>query len=103
MPSTQRERGNPLQELGEHPSTPCRTYCPLQATSRGYRGILFPSMLILTAPCSLFIFFCSAKRRLCFSSRVTPFLYTLYRGPITAQLVSSLPVHTGTDHLSKKS
>lgn len=57
------------------PVTPCtRTYCPPQANSRNYRGILFPSMLILTAPCGRPIFLFSAKRRLCFSSRLMPFL-----------------------------
>lgn len=54
--------------------TPCRqTYCPLQVSS-SYSGILFPSMLIFTAPCGRPIFLCSAKRRLCFSSRLMAFL-----------------------------
>lgn len=60
-----------------------------QADSGNYRGILLPSTLIFTAPCGRFIFRCSAKRRLCFSSRLSPFLEPLYRevgGPITAQL-----------------
>lgn len=51
-----------------------QTYCPLQVSSRHYRGILFPSMLILTAPCGRRIFLSSAKRRLCFSSRLMAFL-----------------------------
>lgn len=55
-----------------------------------YRGIRFPSMLILTAPCGRVSFLCSAKRRLCFSSMLMAFLQPLYRGPITAQLLSSL-------------
>lgn len=53
-----------------------------------YRGILFPSMLIFTAPCGRPNFLCSAKRRLCFSSRLMAFLQPLYRGPITAQLLT---------------
>lgn len=51
-----------------------QTYCPLQASSRNYSGILFPSMLIFTAPCGRRIFLCSVKRRLCFSSRLRAFL-----------------------------
>lgn len=94
-------RGNSLQtphtaEPSLHAVTPCRrTYCPPQVNSRNYRGILFPSMLILTAPCGRCIFLCSAKRRLCFSSRLMPFLQ-LYRRPITAQLMTSLPVYRQT-------
>lgn len=53
-----------------------------------YSGIRFPSMLIFTAPCGRPNFLCSAKRRLCFSSRLMAFLQPLYRGPITAQLLT---------------
>lgn len=78
---------------------------PPAGRSVNYRGILLPSTLILTAPCGRFIFRCSAKRRLCFSSRLSPFLQPLYRdvgGAITAQLHQPhlLVGWNGTDKLS---
>lgn len=41
---------------------------------QAYRGILLPSMLNLTARCTLLSRFCSANRLLCFSNRFRPFL-----------------------------
>ncbi len=48
-----------------------------QAGACNYSGIRFPSMLIFTAPCGRRCFLCSTKRRLCFSSRLMPFLKLL--------------------------
>lgn len=74
-----------VSNCSDGPEHHAQTYGPpLQV--RSYRGIRLPSMLIFTAPCGRHIFFCSAKRRLCFSSRLMPFLQPLCRGPITAQL-----------------